>query len=37
MIAEIGHFALIISLGLAILLSLMPLVGASKNYTLLMN
>ncbi|PNH89195.1 heme lyase NrfEFG subunit NrfE [Vibrio diazotrophicus] len=37
MIAEIGHFALIISLGLAVLLSLLPLVGASRNNTLLMN
>ncbi|NVD06195.1 heme lyase CcmF/NrfE family subunit [Vibrio sp. JPW-9-11-11] len=37
MIAEIGHFALIISLALAVLLSLLPLVGASKNNTLLMN
>lgn len=37
MIVEIGHFALIVSLGLAILLSLFPLVGASKNNTMLMN
>ncbi|WCP68000.1 heme lyase CcmF/NrfE family subunit [Vibrio tubiashii] len=37
MIAEIGHFALIISLALAVLLSILPLVGASKNNTLLMN
>lgn len=37
MIVEIGHFALIVSLGLAILLSLLPLVGASKNNTMLMN
>ncbi len=37
MIAELGHFALIISLGLAILLSLLPLIGAVRNNTLLMN
>ncbi|MEZ8106517.1 MULTISPECIES: heme lyase CcmF/NrfE family subunit [Vibrio] len=37
MIAEIGHFALILSLGLAVLLSLLPLVGASRNNTTLMN
>ncbi|MCS0352320.1 heme lyase CcmF/NrfE family subunit [Vibrio ordalii] len=37
MIVEIGHFALIVSLGLAILLSLLPLVGASKNNTMLIN
>ncbi|MEL7290968.1 MAG: heme lyase CcmF/NrfE family subunit [Pseudomonadota bacterium] len=37
MIAEIGHFALIISLAFAVLLSLLPLIGASKNNTLLMN
>ncbi len=37
MIAEIGHFALIVSLGLAILLSALPLLGASRNNTLLMN
>ncbi|EOX1768090.1 heme lyase CcmF/NrfE family subunit [Vibrio cholerae] len=37
MIAEIGHFALIVSLSLAILLSVLPLVGASRNNTLLMN
>ncbi|KJY83083.1 cytochrome C biogenesis protein CcmF [Vibrio galatheae] len=37
MIAEIGHFALIISLALAVLLSVMPLIGASRHNTLLMN
>ncbi|PMH41011.1 c-type cytochrome biogenesis protein CcmF [Vibrio sp. 10N.286.49.B3] len=37
MIAEIGHFALILSLGLAILLSALPLYGASRNNTMLMN
>lgn len=37
MIAEIGHFALIISLAMAVLLSILPLVGASRNNTLLMN
>ncbi|OLQ88873.1 c-type cytochrome biogenesis protein CcmF [Vibrio panuliri] len=37
MIAEIGHFALIVSLAMAVLLSILPLVGASKNNTLLMN
>ncbi len=37
MIAEIGHFALIVSLPLALLLSLLPLIGASKNNTMLMN
>ena len=37
MIAEIGHFALIVSLALAVLLSILPLVGASRNNTLLMN
>ncbi len=37
MIAEIGHFALIVSLSLAILLSVLPVVGASRNNTLLMN
>ncbi|MDA0144694.1 heme lyase CcmF/NrfE family subunit [Vibrio sp. RW] len=37
MIAEIGHFAMILSLGLALLLSVLPLFGASRNNTLLMN
>ncbi|MDE1263925.1 heme lyase CcmF/NrfE family subunit [Vibrio aestuarianus] len=37
MIVEIGHFALIVSLGLAILLSILPLVGASRSNTMLMN
>ncbi|MGC9461610.1 heme lyase CcmF/NrfE family subunit [Vibrio genomosp. F10] len=37
MIVEIGHFALIVSLGLAVLLSILPLVGASRNDTMLMN
>ncbi|WP_412497758.1 heme lyase CcmF/NrfE family subunit [Vibrio furnissii] len=37
MIAEIGHFALILSLALAVLLSVLPLVGASKNNHVLMN
>ncbi|PKF79049.1 heme lyase NrfEFG subunit NrfE [Vibrio sp. vnigr-6D03] len=37
MIAEFGHFALIVSLGFAVLLSLLPLVGATKNNITLMN
>ncbi|EKO3963214.1 heme lyase CcmF/NrfE family subunit [Vibrio fluvialis] len=37
MIAEIGHFALILALALAALLSVLPLVGASKNNHVLMN
>ncbi|EGA68459.1 cytochrome c-type biogenesis protein CcmF [Vibrio sinaloensis DSM 21326] len=37
MIAEIGHFALIVSLAMAVLLSILPLVGASRNNTMLMN
>ncbi|MBY6198783.1 heme lyase CcmF/NrfE family subunit [Vibrio hangzhouensis] len=37
MIAEIGHFALILSLSLSVLLSILPLIGASKNSTMLMN
>ncbi|MHC6526749.1 heme lyase CcmF/NrfE family subunit [Vibrio proteolyticus] len=37
MIAEIGHFALIVSLALAVLLSILPLIGASRNNTMLMN
>lgn len=36
MIAEIGHFALIISLGLGLLLSILPMVGASKHSSMLM-
>lgn len=36
MIAELGHFALIVSLTLAILLSALPLVGAMKQNELLM-
>ncbi|WP_456296943.1 heme lyase CcmF/NrfE family subunit [Vibrio sp. AK197] len=37
MIVEIGHFALILSLSLAILLSILPLWGASRDNTMLMN
>ncbi len=37
MIVELGHFLLIVSLGLAVLLSLLPLVGASRNNSTLMN
>ncbi|WP_261815582.1 heme lyase CcmF/NrfE family subunit [Vibrio gallicus] len=37
MIAEIGHFALIASLAMAVLLSVLPLWGASNNNGLLMN
>ncbi|MGD8111222.1 heme lyase CcmF/NrfE family subunit [Vibrio sp. TRT 21S02] len=37
MIAEIGHFAMIASLAMAVLLSILPLIGASKNNTMLMN
>lgn len=37
MIAEIGHFALILALALALLLSVLPLVGAAKNNATLMN
>ncbi|OCH56200.1 heme lyase CcmF/NrfE family subunit [Vibrio sp. ZF57] len=37
MIAEIGHFSMILSLGLALLLSVLPLYGAARNNTLLMN
>ncbi|ELV8696464.1 heme lyase CcmF/NrfE family subunit [Vibrio fluvialis] len=37
MIAEIGHFALILAMALAVLLSVLPLVGASKNNHVLMN
>lgn len=36
MIAELGHFALILSLGFAVLLSILPLVGAAKQSHLLM-
>lgn len=36
MIAEIGHFALILSLGFAVLLSILPMVGASKQSHMLM-
>ena len=37
MIAEIGHFALILSLSMAVLLSILPMWGASNNNTMLMN
>ncbi|MFS1976654.1 heme lyase CcmF/NrfE family subunit [Vibrio splendidus] len=37
MIAEIGHFAMILSLGLGLLLSVLPLYGVARNNTLLMN
>ncbi|PMO88146.1 c-type cytochrome biogenesis protein CcmF [Vibrio breoganii] len=37
MITELGHFALIVSLAMAVLLSVLPLWGASKNNALLMN
>ncbi|MBR9787930.1 MAG: heme lyase CcmF/NrfE family subunit [Vibrionaceae bacterium] len=37
MIAEIGHFALILSLAMAVLLSVLPLWGASNNNNMLMN
>lgn len=37
MIVEIGHFALIVSLAMAALLSILPLLGASRNNTVLMN
>ena len=33
MIAELGHFALIIALGLALMQSLVPMVGSFKGYT----
>ncbi len=36
MVAEIGHFALIVSLGFAVLLSILPLVGAAKQSHMLM-
>ena len=32
MIAELGHFALIIALGLALMQSLVPMVGSFKGY-----
>ena len=37
MVVEIGHFALILSLALALLLSVLPLYGAAKNNLQLMN
>ncbi|MBM7036300.1 heme lyase CcmF/NrfE family subunit [Vibrio ulleungensis] len=37
MVAELGHFALIISLGLALLLSVLPMWGAHKNNVQLMH
>lgn len=37
MIVELGHFALILSLSFALLLSILPLWGASRNNTMLMN
>ena len=37
MVVEIGHFALILSLALALLLSVLPLYGATKNNLVLMN
>jgi cytochrome c-type biogenesis protein CcmF len=37
MVAELGHFALIISLGLALLLSVLPMWGAHKNNVTLMH
>ncbi|MCL9781819.1 heme lyase CcmF/NrfE family subunit [Vibrio sp. S4M6] len=36
MIAEVGQFALIVALSMALLLSVLPLVGASKNNRMLM-
>lgn len=36
MIAELGHFALILSVAMALLLSILPLYGASKNNAVLM-
>lgn len=36
MIAEIGQFALIVALSMAVLLSVLPLIGASKNNGMLM-
>ncbi len=35
MLIELGHFALILSLGLAMLLSVLPMWGAQRNHTLL--
>lgn len=37
MIVEVGHFALVISLALAVLLSVLPFIGASRNSSMLMN
>ncbi|MDG3088746.1 heme lyase CcmF/NrfE family subunit [Vibrio hannami] len=37
MIAEIGHFALIIALGMSVLLSFLPLVGANQRSSMLMS
>lgn len=37
MIAELGHFAMIASLAMAVLLSVLPLWGANNNNGLLMN
>ncbi|MDR9828180.1 heme lyase CcmF/NrfE family subunit [Vibrio sp. FNV 38] len=37
MIVEVGHFALVISLALAVLLGVLPMIGASRNSTMLMN
>ncbi len=36
MIAEVGHFALILSLGFAVLLSILPLLGSAKHSYMLM-
>ncbi len=36
MIAEVGQFALIVALSMAVLLSVLPLIGASKNNDVLM-
>lgn len=36
MIAELGHFAMIASLGLAVLLSILPMYGASRGNKALM-
>ena len=33
MIAELGHFALIIALGFALMQTLVPMVGSFKGYT----
>ncbi|NLS13258.1 heme lyase CcmF/NrfE family subunit [Vibrio sp. SM6] len=37
MIAEIGHFALVLSLAMAVLLSILPMWGAANNSAMLMN